>query len=125
MKRFPETVGILTVALMSLIVLSCFAGCQSWSKDATARDKYADAERTFQTTVDAAMYGVKSGKLKGETLALVKAALIEANAALAEMHARVRTGDPVEADYWLERVNAAVNAAARYLEENAAKTTQG
>lgn len=121
MKRFPEIAGILAL----LVMVYALAGCQSMRADATARDKYADAERVFQATADAAIYGVKSGKLKGETLALVKAALIEANAALAEMHARVRTGDPVEADYWLERVNAAVNAAVRYLEENVSKTTQG
>lgn len=111
-------------AVFAAMVLA-LNGCQSWKKDATARDRYADAERSFQVAADSALAAYKSGKLKNEQLALVKAALVEANAALIEMNARLKTNDRIEADYWVGRVMSAVNAAMQYLNSTPPTTTQG
>lgn len=112
MNKIPRCLAL--YLLFALAVLA-FAGCASLSKDATARDKYADAERAFQVAVDASSAAFRTGKLKGPTLELVKAALIEADAALAQMNARVKSGNTIEADYWLGRVEAAVRTAQGYL----------
>lgn len=117
-----KLLNILAVYAVFAAMVLALTSCQSMKHDATPRDKYADAERSFQVAVDAATVAFRTGRLTGDRLALVKAALIEANGALAEMNLRLKTSDQIEADYWVGRVTSAVNAAMQYLSES---TTQG
>jgi len=125
MKTRTQIINCLAVYAVFAAMLLALNGCQAFKQDATARDKYADAERSYQVAVDTAATAYRSGKLKGETLIVVKAALIEANGALIEMNARLKAGDTIEADYWIGRVMSAVNAALQYLSAPAPTTTQG
>jgi len=107
--------NIIAVYAVFAAMLLALNGCQAFKKDATARDKYADAERSFIVVIDTAKAAYQAGHLKGDTLEVVKAALIQAGSALDEMNRHVKAGNTVQADYWLARVRAAVNIAQTIL----------
>ena len=98
-----------------LLLALALTGCQSMREGATARDKYADAERSLIVAIDTATAAFQAGQLKGEPLRIVKDALTQAAAALDMMNVKVKAGDTVGADYWLSRLQAALNLAQSYI----------
>lgn len=120
-----QVLRCLAVYAVFAAMLLALNGCQSWQQGATDRDRYADAERAFSVAVDAATAAFTSGKLKGESLVLTKAALVEANAALIEMNRLLKLGQSIDADYWLGRAISAINAANGYMLTTRDNTRQG
>ena len=98
-----------------LVLLLALGGCQSWKKDATNRDRYADAERTVETVTQAASLAFQNGKLKGEQLRLTKEAINEANLMLKAMNQSLKASDALNAEFWFGRLQSAITRARLYM----------
>jgi len=103
--------GMIALSLAFAFLVLALSGCAIFDQKATASDKYADAERAFQIALDTTKAAVVSKKITDvESLTLIKAALIEANAMLIDMRQNLARGDTPNADYFLARVEAALVA---------------
>jgi hypothetical protein len=107
----------LTVVVMFVVAIGLIAinfGCAG--TPASPRERYFDAEQTLAAAADGVKVAVDNKLITDRNqLIALRAALTEADAALAKAHERIKAGEPIDAQFYTDQAFAAAKRILAYL----------